>query len=277
MDINRKTALQVLNDIEKNSSYSNISLNRYIREKNADDPAFVRELVYGVIKNKYLLDYYLRQFVNKGYDKLRVSELNILRMGAYQILFMDSVPGYAACSEMVEIAKKTVRGKEGFINGVLRSLERNKDDLKTPESDDPAEYISIRYSVEKWIAELLIKIYGIEKAENYMKAVNRPPELCVRVNLLKTDRESLIRELISEGFSAEPSKLSLRSVIASGTGILGSDAFRQGLFSVQDQASTLAADILGAESGMTVCDCCSAPGGKTAAIAESMKNEGNRR
>ncbi len=274
MDVNRKTALQVLTDVEKNGSYSNISLNRHIKDNTAADPAFIRELVYGVIKNKYLLDHYLKQFIHKGFNKLRIIELCILRMGAYQILFMDSVPGYAACSETVELAKKAAKGKEGFINGVLRSLDRNKDDLKQPESDDPAEYISIRYSVEKWIAELLINIYGAEKAEKYMQAVNGSPELCLRVNTLRTDRDSLISALAEEGFGAIPSVLSKRAVIASGTGILETEAFRRGLFSVQDQASVLCADTLGAESGMTVCDCCSAPGGKTAAIAESMDNKG---
>ena len=274
MDINRKTALQVLTDVEKNGSYSNISLNRHIRENKAGDPAFVRELVYGVIKNKYLLDHYLKQFIRKGFNKLRINELSILRMGAYQIVFMDSVPGYAACSETVELAKKYARGKDGFINGVLRSLERNKDDLKQPESDDPAEFISIRYSVERWIAELLINIYGKEKAEKYMEAVNGSPELCLRVNLLKTERDALMTRLTEEGFEVRSSEISERAIIASGTGILETEAFREGLFAVQDQASVLASDTLGAKSGMTVADCCAAPGGKTAAIAESMGNKG---
>ena len=274
MDINRKTALQVLTDVEKNGSYSNISLNRHIKDNAATDPAFVRELVYGVIKNKYLLDHYLKQFIRKGFNKLRISELSILRMGAYQILFMDSVPGYAACSETVDLAKKFARGKEGFINGVLRSLDRSKDDLKQPESHDPAEYISVRYSVEKWIAELLISIYGCEKAEKYMEAVNGSPELCLRINLLKTDRESLMAELIDQGFDVRPSDISERALIASGTGILETEAFREGKFAVQDQASVLAADTLDAKSGMTVADCCAAPGGKTAAIAESMGDQG---
>lgn len=274
MDINRKTALLCLADIEKNGSYSNIALNRAIRENRADDPAFVRELVYGVIKNKYLLDHYLKQFIKKGFSSLRIYELCILRMGAYQILFMGSVPGYAACSETVELAKKYCRGKTGFINGVLRSLERNSGSLEGPSEEDPAGYMSIRYSVERWIAELLIKIYGYEKAVSFMEAVNASPELCLRVNLLKTDREKLIRELTDEGFSVRPSDISERSVIVKGTGILESKAFKEGSFAVQDQASTLAADVLGAERGMTVADVCAAPGGKTAAVAESMENEG---
>ncbi len=274
MDINRKTALQVLTDVEKNGSYSNISLNRHIKDNAATDPAFVRELAYGVIKNKYLLDHYLKQFIHKGFGKLRINELSILRMGAYQILFMDSVPGYAACSETVDLAKKYAKGKEGFINGVLRSLDRNKDGLKQPECDDTADYIRIRYSVEKWIAELLINVYGDEKAKRYMEAVNRSPELCLRINLLKTDRESLMTELSSQGFKVRPSDISERALIAFGTGILDTEAFKEGKFAVQDQASVLAADTLDAKSGMTVADCCAAPGGKTAAIAESMRNQG---
>ena len=274
MDINRKTAFDVLTDMETNGSYSNISLNRHIGEGKATDPAFVRELVYGVTKNKYLLDHYLKQFIKKGFSRLRTKELNLLRMGAYQILFMDSVPGYAACSETVELAKRTVRGREGFINGVLRSLERNKDDLRDPSSEDPAEYISIRYSVNKWIAELLISIYGFEKASDYMEAVNSTPELCLRVNLLRTDRQSLMDELEEEGFKVRPSEISDRAVIAEGTGILSTEAFREGKFAVQDQASVLCADTLGAEAGMTAADICAAPGGKTAAIAERMDNRG---
>ncbi len=274
MDINRKTALQVLTDVEKNGSYSNISLNRHIKDNAATDPAFVRELVYGVIKNKYLLDHYLKQFIYKGFNKLRINELCILRMGAYQILFMDSVPGYAACSETVDLAKKFARGKEGFINGVLRTLDRNKYDLKQPESNGTAEYISVRYSVEKWIAELLISIYSYEKAEKYMEAVNGSPELCLRTNLLKTDRESLMAELADQGFEVRPSAISERVLIASGTGILETETFREGKFAVQDQASVLAADTLDAKNGMIVADCCAAPGGKTAAIAESMGNQG---
>lgn len=274
MDINRKTAFDVLKDVEINGSYSNIALNRYIRDNGATEPAFVRELVYGVIKNKYLLDHYLKQFIRKGFKKLRINELCILRMGAYQILFMGSVPGYAACSESVALAKKVSRGREGFINGVLRSLERNKDDLTEPSRDDPAEYISVRYSAEKWIAELLIDTYGYEKTCAFMEAVNRSPDLCIRVNVLKTDRESLMEELVREGFEVAGSEISPRSLKVKGTGILETEAFRRGMFSVQDQASVLSSDILDAHEGMTCADCCAAPGGKTAAAAEMMGNEG---
>ena len=274
MDINRKTALLCLTDVEKNGSYSNLALNRSIRENKPTEPAFVRELVYGVLKNKYLLDHYLKQFIKKGFSGLRIYELCLLRMGAYQILFMGSVPGYAACSETVEIAKKYCKGKTGFINGVLRTLDRNRNDLSEPSEEDHAEYIRIRYSVEKWIAELLIKVYGYEKTVRFMEKVNAAPDLCLRVNLLKTDRNSLMEELSDEGFEVIPSEVCSRSVLAKGTGILESKAFKEGRFAVQDQASTLAADTLCAEKGMTVCDVCAAPGGKTSAIAEMMGNEG---
>ena len=130
MDINRKTAFDVLTDMETNGSYSNISLNRHIGEGKATDPAFVRELVYGVTKNKYLLDHYLKQFIKKGFSRLRTKELNLLRMGAYQILFMDSVPGYAACSETVELAKQVLPGLSGFVNGVLRAFARGRASIR---------------------------------------------------------------------------------------------------------------------------------------------------
>ena len=109
MDINRKTAFQVLLEVEEKGAYSNIALNRFLREAGECDPAFVRELTYGVIKNKYLLDFFLENFVKKGFKKLKTRDIVLLREGAYQILFMDSVPSYAAVSETVNLAKKYAR------------------------------------------------------------------------------------------------------------------------------------------------------------------------
>ena len=274
MEINRRTALEVLLEVETEGAYSNLSLNRNIKKTGAGDPAFVRELVYGVLKKKYLLDHFLRQFVKKGFGRLKAPELNLLRMGAYQLLYMGSVPSYAAISETVELAKKYARGKEGFINGVLRSLDRKRDSLEYPEDDESPEYIGTFYSVNPWIARLLIRTYGYEDAKAFMEKVNSTPELSLRVNLLKNTREELMAELSEEGFRLRASELSPRAVIAEGSGILETEAFRMGRFSVQDQASIMAADSLMADKGMRVIDLCAAPGGKTAAIAEAMENTG---
>ena len=275
MDINRKTAFDVLIDVEKNGAYSNLSLNNYIEKNRPDSPAFVRELVYGVLKNKMLLDWFLKQLVPSGLKKVKMQDLMLLRMGIYQISYMDSVPEYAAVSQTVDMAKKLAKGREGFINGVLRGYIRSRNILKTPERGaDAAEYLAVVYSTAKWIVQLWIDAYGEEKAEELLRASNETPELSIRVNLMKTDRESLKKELETAGFDTQESPLSHRALIVSGTGLLESEPYMKGLFSVQDVASILASDALGAEPGDSVADVCAAPGGKTFATAELMAGKG---
>lgn len=275
IDINRKTAFEVLVDIEKNSAYTNISLNNHITKNNPDDPAFVRELCYGVTKNKLLLDYVLRLYVKRGFNKLPVADKILLRIGAYQLLHMSSVPDYAAVSETVELAKQYAHGRERFINGVLRSIAREAFYIKYPKfDDDPLRYLSIMYSCNEWIVEVLVSAFGIKCAEEYLRASNLTPELCIRVNILKTNREKLVESLRAAGFDATESEHTERGILVRGTGLLNTTMFKKGLFSVQDEASIIVTDILDPQKGDFVIDCCAAPGGKTAAIAEKMNNEG---
>ena len=274
MDINRKTAYMTLLQIEKEGAYSNLALNENIDRSKADSPAFIRELTYGVLKNKYYLDFCLKAFVKKGFNKLKPEVITLLRMGAYQLMFMDSVPSYAAVSETVNLARKYARGREGFINGVLRAFDRAKNELPDIPRDDYSEYLGIKYSCEKWIVDLLIEAFGEEGAEKYLNASNETPELYIRVNVLKNSPEELTKELKALGFKVDKSELSERSLKVAGSGILEIEAFKAGRFSVQDEASTLAADILGAKKGMKVVDMCAAPGGKTMAIAELMETQG---
>ena len=264
----RHAAYKALIDIEKDNAYSNMALNHYLRDLEPREQALAREICYEVLKRKYLLDYYLRGFITKGFNKLETGLLTILRMGACEILFMDGVPDYASINEAVDLAKRYAKGRAPFVNGVLRNLARNRDSLKEP--DD----ISVRYSVNKWIADLLIKALGPEGAEEYLRYSLETPELCIRVNLLKNTREELRDSLEKEGFRVSLSTLSPRCLKVIGTGILETEAFRMGRFSVQDEASLYAADMAGAKEGMKVLDLCAAPGGKSCAIGEAMGNKG---
>ena len=264
----RHAAYKALIDIEKDNAYSNMALNHYLRDLEPREQALAREICYEVLKRKYLLDYYLRGFITKGFNKLETGLLTILRMGACEILFMDGVPDYASINEAVDLAKRYAKGRAPFVNGVLRNLSRNRDSLKEP--DD----FSVRYSVNKWIADLLINALGPEGAEEYLRYSLETPELCIRVNLLKNTREELRDSLEKEGFRVSLSKLSPRCLKVSGTGILEIEAFRMGRFSVQDEASLYAADMAGAKEGMKVLDLCAAPGGKSCAIGEAMGNKG---
>lgn len=272
MDLNRKTAFQVLFEIEKEQSYSNLTLNNFINENKPDNPAFVREMVYGVLENRMLLDYYLNQLIPSGINKVKKKEKCFLRMGLYQMIFMDSVPDYAAINETVNLAKKLCRGRETFVNGVLRGYLKKKDSISMP--TDKKEFLSIKYSFPIWLIDMWTAQYGEAKCEELLRASNERPHLSIRVNLMKKSPEMLKTRLESKGFKVTEGKYSDRVLYVEGSGLLETDEYKQGLFSVQDEASTLAADAVAPEEGDVIIDVCAAPGGKSLAIAEVMNDKG---
>ena len=278
MDSNRKTAYLTLLSIEKNDAFSNLELNQQIRESHPDSPAFVRELVYGVLRNKLYLDHLLLQLIPRGLKGQRRRTMTLLRMGLYQIIFMESVPDYAAVSETVKLARRYLTGRDGFINGVLRGYLRKQDQLQLPDrKKELVRFLSVRYSYDEWIVRLWLDQYGEEKAEELLAAGNETPPLSIRVNRLKTDTESLQASLTKKGYQVFPGSLSERALFVKGSNLLDTPEYHQGLFSIQDESSILAADSLGAEKGETIFDICAAPGGKTLALAEMMGDQGTIR
>ena len=275
MDIDRKTAFAVLLDVEKNEAFSNLALNRRIEENQPRNPAFVRELVYGVLKYQLLLDYQLDKLVKSGSKKLKKQDLTLLRMGLYQLTFMDAVPEYAAVSETVQLAKKYARGRENFINAVLRNFIRGGRKLQLPErAADIVTHLSVAYSIAPWVVRLWLAAYGEAQTEQLLAASNQTPALCVRVNPLRTTVPQLTQELQRAGFTVTRAPHAARALLVRGSGLLATEAYLRGCFSVQDEASILVADAVGAKPGETVIDVCAAPGGKTLAMAEQMENRG---
>ena len=276
MDANRKTAYHTLLDMENKRAYSNLALNHHILINKPDDPAFVRELVYGVLENRTLLDYYLDQLIPKGVRSTRHQDLTILRMGLYQIEFMDAVPDYAAVNESVALAKRYARGRSGFVNGVLRGYLKNKDSLTLPDrEEDLLAYLSVKYSYAPWIVQLWLDTYDdVDFVESLLAAGNESPDLTLRMNWLKVMKKDLIPALEERGCTVTEGKYSANALHVKGTGILESDLYKNGLFSVQDEASQLVAEMLDPRQGDTVIDVCAAPGGKTMAVAERMNNRG---
>lgn len=276
MDANRKTAYYTLMDVESKKSYSNIALNHHIICGRPGSPSFVRELVYGVLENKKLLDYTISHFIKTDISKVKINDLVVLRMGIYQLGYMDSVPEYAAVNESVMLAKKFCRGREGFINGVLRAYIRDKFSVRLPDrAEDEIKYLAVRYSCEEWIVELWADQYGIDETEELLKASHGNPGLCIRVNTLKTGREDLSARLRAKGFETENSSIAKTALkVTKGKGILEDKLYKNGLFSVQDESSTKTVEILNPQPGDMVVDVCAAPGGKTLAAAEMMSNRG---
>jgi 16S rRNA (cytosine967-C5)-methyltransferase len=275
MDKNRKSAYYTLLDVENDMAYSNIALKSHIRRGRPDAPAFVRELTYGVVKNKIYLDYVLGNFIRTPLDKLKSCDLVILRMGLYQLLFMNSVPEYAAVDESVELAKRFSPGHEGFINGVLRQYLRDKDYVTLPaREEDEVKYLSVKYSYADWIVKLWLDRYGSEAAEALLAAGNATPDFVIRVNRLKTKRENILARLTAKGYDARLSERAPQGMIVKGANLLGGRMYKNGLFSVQEESSQIAVEVVDPQPGETIIDVCAAPGGKAFAMAERMGDRG---
>jgi len=275
MDNNRKTAYQTLIDVESKKAYSNIALNHKIAVNKPGNPAFVRELTYGVLERKITLDYFIDQLLSEGIDSLRIPEITILRMGVYQLGYMDSVPEYAAINECVELAKKYCKGRAGLINGVLREYQNKKIYMTLPARDeDEIRHLSIKYSYAPWIIELWLNYYDKPFVEKLLAAGNETPPMTVRANWLKIRKDDLKKVLKERGFEAEDGKLCQNALNVKGSKLLDSDLYKYGLFTPQDESSMLVSEKIGVKQGDLVMDVCAAPGGKTTAIAERMNNTG---
>ena len=275
MDINRKTAYLTFIDVESRKAYSNLALNHQIIINKPSSQAFVREIVYGVLEHKLTIDYYLDQLVRNGIENLKAAELTILRMGVYQLRYMNSVPEYAAVNESVVLAKKYCRGKAGFINGVLREYLNRKMQLRLPDrGEDEVRYLSVKYSYSPWIIELWLEHYDMEFVERLLEAGNETAPLTVRLNWLKVMKKDLIDSLQKKGFEVSEGNLCQNALNVKGTGLLDSEMYKLGMFTPQDESSMLVAEKLDPQQGETIMDVCAAPGGKTTAIAERMNNTG---
>ncbi len=275
MDVNRKTAYLSLVDVESKRAYSNLAINHQIIINKPNSHSFVRELVYGVLENKLLLDHYIDQLVKNGIGSLKTPELNIIRMGIYQLGYMDSVPEYAAVNESVVLAKKYCRSKSGLVNGVLREYLNKKLQLSLPDrSEDEVKYLSVKYSYAPWIVELWLEYYSTDFVESLLAAGNETPPMTVRLNWLRVMKRDLINKLREKNYEVEEGKLCQNALNIKGSRILSTDMYKLGMFTPQDESSMLVAEKLDPKHGETVMDVCAAPGGKTTAIAERMNNTG---
>ena len=270
----RNVALDALVACEKQGAWSDGYLKKAIKTAELDgrDAALATRLCFGVLPNRMLLDFYLSGLCATRLEKLEVPIRNLLRLGAYQILYLDRVPDHAAVSEAVSLARRSSRNPRaaGLVNGVLRSLVRQKAAL--PEPPDP----STRYSHPQWLVDEFTRRLGREEAEALLRADNGESPTCAQVNTLKTTAGALAASLQAQGVEAElhpwlPDCLLLRH-----TGSLeGLEEFRQGLFYIQDAAACLAVLAAAPQPGWRVLDACAAPGGKSFAAAIAMKNRGS--
>lgn len=269
----RQLAMELLLRMERDEAYSNLLLDRALDElTDPKERALATALFYGVLERRITLDYIIAGLSALPMGKLAPEVLQILRLGLYQILYMNAIPESAAVNESVRLTQLSKKASaKGFVNAVLRTFIRNGKAYKLS-GLSPLEALSVQYSCPLWLVEKWDREYG--RAEEILKAsVGRPP-LAIRVNTTKTTGIELPQQLAESGILAEPADV-CDALLLSHTGDLErSQAYQGGLFHVQDLSSQRCCALLDPQPGEVVLDVCAAPGGKSFTIAQRMQNRG---
>lgn len=270
----REAALEILERCRRDKAWSGASIDNSIKKNNFDgrEAALISKMCLGVMQNTALCDFYINCYCSA---KLEPKVRDVLRLGVYQILFLDRIPDRAAVSESVELCRKHASARAaGLVNAVLRKIADNKNALPEIPGKGTAEYLAVKYSHPSWIAEYAAKRHGYDFAEAFLKANNETPALTIQVNTLKISAEEYSKMLSDKGIEHR-----LSAEIPGGIELCGGSAaalpgFENGLFYVQDRAARTAVEIAAPCDGMTVLDACSCPGGKSFAAGISMNNTG---
>lgn len=271
----RFTVLDLLNKID-NGAYSNLVLDSMLKatDYSERDKAFVSRLFYGVLERKITLEYIISMYSNKPLHKLDAIIINILKIGLYQLKFMNSVPDNAAVNETVnltKLAKKASASK--FVNAVLRQFIRDNKQIKYP--NDKLKKLSVEYSCNYELVKKICSDYSFVQTENFLKASLEPHNNYIRVNTLKITSDDLIIELHKNGINAKTIPfLSDCLYVDKINNLENCKLFSDGYFHIQDLSSQLCCKVLNPQPYDTVLDLCAAPGGKTLTISELMNNKG---
>ncbi len=272
----RQKAFEILLRIHTTNAYSNLTIDTYLQKDNMEnrDKAFVSALVYGVCERQLTLDYNLSQYLKQPIKKLKPEVLIAMRLGAYQLLFMDKIPSSAAVNESVKLTKSNRASfASGLVNAVLRKVMQNG--LILPQ-ENRENYLSVKYSCPQWLVDMYTKAYGKEDAEKILNSSLGEVPVYIRVNTTKATSDELISILAEENIVAEKVECIDNALMLNKQGSVENlQAFKNGFFHVQDLSSQLCCHAMGAEKGERILDVCSAPGGKTFTVSEIMEDTGD--
>lgn len=272
----RSGAYEILQRVEE-GGYSDLLLDSWLTRRPDFDPrerGLLTELVYGVLRLRGRLDFALAQFCQQKLTRLEPGALRLLRLGAYQLLELDRIPPHAAVHATVDLARRVGLDRvTGLVNGVLRALDRERATIPWPTRDTPRPYLQHICSLPVWLAKELMRQLPNIEAVAFGEALAAAAPYTLRVNSLKTERDSYLNLLEQAGHTARRCHYAPEGLIVEqrGEGRLPGDA--DGLYQVQDEASMLMAHLLGAKQGETVLDGCAAPGGKTTHLAALTENQ----
>lgn len=275
----REVALRAIYRINEEAAFSNLVLNELLNSSDLDqrDKSLVTQLVYGSIRQRNSLDWVINHFADRKVKKMTPWVRNALRLGVYQMDYLDKIPAPVAANETVEVAKEYCnRGAVKFINGNLRNIAKNIKSVQYPKRvDSPVQHIRYKYSYPQWMVQRWVKRYGVEKTITICKELNRIPATVIRTNTLKLTPLELETNLKDEGAQTENITAIDEAIkLTNYDSITSLKSFEQGKFLVQGLSSMLVGHLLAPNSKEKVIDLCSAPGGKATHLAQLMGNEG---
>lgn len=240
----------------------------------ANNLSLITRTVYGVLENKIYIDYMIRKLSDVRLKKIHKHVLLILEIGIYNIHFLET-KDYATVDKLVDLTKEKNKRTTGFVNAILRSFIRDEKEIAKIYETDDIKSFSIRYSFPEEITRYIHDFYGMDYTKAYLRDAGRIRDLAIRVNTLKISREDLRKVLLNAGFEIEDGKISPNSLLVKNpAGLASYEAFKDGLFTIQQEASMKAVEVLAPKENSKILDLCAAPGTKTTYLAEFTKNTG---
>lgn len=251
---------------------SNDEIN-YLSEK-ASNLSYITKVIYGVLENKIYLDYMIDKLSNIKLRKIHKNVLLILEIGIYNIHFLET-RDYATVDKLVDLTKKKNKRSAGFVNAILRNFIRNEKEISKIMISDDLKSLYVRYSMPYDITKYIFDNYGMDYTKEFLRYANKESKLSIRVNTTKTNAERLKKDLESIGYQVKKSKISKNALIVTNpNGLVSTALFKNGLFTIQQEASMKTVEILDPKHDSKILDICAAPGTKTTYIAEYTENTG---
>lgn len=275
----RELLAEMLLEVDQEERYSHLVLRETLEKYQflpKQDRAFITRVFEGTIENRIRIDYWINGISSVSVDRMKPMIREIIRVGVYQIIYMDNVPDSAACNEAVKLTqKKGFYNLKGFVNGVLRNISRQKGRLPLPSREFPRAYLSVCYSMPEWLVRRWLASYGRETTEAMLEAFLRERPTTVRCRQFCTDQKETEKMLTDQGVTVRPAPwLPYARYISGFNYIPALYAFREGRIQVQDVSSMLVGELAAPKSGDRVLDMCAAPGGKGLHVADMLKGTG---
>ena len=276
----RRLAMEVLLAVTRDGVYSHVALKAVLDKYQylgKQERSFLTRLCEGTLERMLWIDFCINQFSKVPVPKMKPVIRTVLRMAVYELRYMDAVPPSATINEAVKLTGKCgFQNLKGFVNGVLRNISRGLSEVKPPDKEkEPAAYLSVTYSMPEWIVKEWLAVYDFKTVEGMLEAFLAETPTSIRVNTMRTDRETLTQRLRAEGVTVKENEALSQGLYIFGYDYLNAlDTFREGLFYVQDESSMLVSELASPEPGDYVLDVCAAPGGKSLHMAELLKGTG---